>query len=387
MKILIINQHSNNHGDEAAFLGLLRYIEQNNHSLIGTVLNATNIDASSVIIKEQTNVLALRASNVFEKGAAFLGCQLNLFRILAVLSVDKFRTLVEQIRQSDIVVIGPGGENIGAYRDWLYLFNVIIALSLGKKVIFPGNSFGPSGSQYFDRLAIDVLRRCIVVAREEVSLQYLRQNGVDANSGADCALLLFADATRRKVDEREDYAVFVPNFLWKWHPRYQDKAKDLEALCISVLESLAGKFERIVLLPQTFPYPNKIEDFSDLLPEHLRSRCEVVSHASPFEQLEIASKASCLVGMRYHSIVFGAMVGTPCFAYGYERKMFGFNQRYFGGAAYVDLSAEKLEKQLPLPISIEDFALPDLSKIDNSVKDLESLLTRLLHSCGIVEAL
>jgi colanic acid/amylovoran biosynthesis protein len=378
MRALIINQHTGNHGDEAAFLGLLRLLNRADVEIIGTILNSFVVNQKSSIIPSSSKISASRVSTVLEKGMALLGCHHDIFRIMAIRLSDKLQLLTNWINEADIVLIGPGGENIGVYRDWLYMFNIIIALSLGKTVIFPGNSFGPSGSLHFDRMSLQVLRKCFVVAREEISQQYLKDNGVNASLGSDCALLLADASYRRGVTNSEEYAVFVPNLLWKWHPRFRKQKTELLVLFARIFDWLTERFSRIVVLPQTFPYPNKIEDFSSIIPINLSSRCEVVEHANPHEQLTLISKASCLIGMRYHSIVFAAMVGIPAFAYGYERKMMGFNRRYFDTSGYVDLTNHDNRNRVGLPDDVSYFPKPDLTALDQSVTELENLLTRML---------
>ena len=109
-------------------------------------------------------------------------------------------------------------------------------------------------------------------------------------------------------------------------------------------------------------------------------KIEIIKNADPYKQLEIISKSSCIIGMRYHSIVFAAMTGTPAYAYGYERKMLGFNKRYYGSDGYYDLTIEKDHNDpIPLPC-YKKFPYPDEAKMTESIDALSVLLMRCIKS-------
>lgn len=371
LKAVVINQHTHNFGDEAAYTGLVNFLSGQNVDIVATVLNVFKISEFDRENRFRGEVVAGRVSLLIEKFFAFLGCHNRLALLFSIYAIRKFRVVAGIVRNSDVVFVGPGGENIGVYRDWLYLFNVKVCLALRKTVIFPGNSFGPSGYSNFDWQALKTLSSCVVVAREEVSLDYLVSNGVQAYSGADCALLLERPPVIEHVEK--DMAVFVPNQLWKWHPRFKCRQSELEGLCSEILEWLAGKYSKVTIVPQTFPYPSKDEDFSGFIPAHLKSSVEIIGNARPALQLEIMSRAACVVGMRYHSVVFGAMANANVLCLGYERKMLGFNRRYFGGRGYFDLTNDFVTRSDDL-FKTNNFPKANSDALDESKRLIAFLL-------------
>lgn len=376
MKVLIINQHTRNHGDEAALMGLTRLLKKLGVRNITVSLNSTDIPTESEIPKVATHVIASRLSTVVHKALALGVCVLPFLAKLAVKVSERTAELARHIKEAELVIVGPGGENIGAYRDWLYLFNIQLALAHRKKVVFAGNSFGPSRSSFFDRIALKILRQCVVIAREDISLTYLKNAGIEAQLSADCALLLLNKEATPTDNATSSHAIFVPNQLYKWHPNYRGRQAELDLLINGIFEQLLEKHNRIVILPQTFPYPNGIEDFGSLIERFGQDRVQVISDAPPPRQIELISTAACLVGMRYHSVVFAAIANTPAVSFGYERKMQGFNRRFYGGMAYFDLAASKLETdtmKLPEP------AKPLQEQVLKAAADIETCLRKHLE--------
>jgi polysaccharide pyruvyl transferase WcaK-like protein len=217
----------------------------------------------------------------------------------------------------------------------------------------------------------------VVVAREDISLAYLRNAGIEAQLSADCALLLLNQETTEADNTTSNHAIFVPNQLYKWHPNYRERQAELDLLIHGIFEQLLEKQKRIIILPQTFPYPNGIEDFDYLIERFGRKRVQVISNASPLQQIELIRTATCLVGMRYHSVVFAAIANTPSISLGYERKMQGFNRRFYGGAAYFDLATSKLggnTMRLPEP------AKPLQEQVLKAAADIEACLRKHLET-------
>jgi len=375
MKVLVINQHTRNHGDEAALLGLTRLLRKLGVREIAVSLNSTDIPPGSEIPKMADHMISSRLSKPIHKFLALGACFSPAFAWLLEKFSERTAELLRHIKQAEIIIVGPGGENIGAYRDWLYLSNIQLSLLHGKKIVFAGNSFGPSRSRLFDRVALRILRRCVVVAREDISFTYLRNAGIEAQLSADCALLLFNENIASSEKKSSGYAIFVPNQLYKWHPNYRDRQVELDQLIHSTFEQLLEKHHKVKILPQTFPYPSSIEDFRYLIDRFGDHRVEVISDASPEQQIELIRNAACLVGMRYHSVVFAAIASTPTVSFGYERKMQGFNKRFFEGRSYRDLSTYGATTD---EIRLPEAATPLQDQVRQAAEDIENCLRKNL---------
>jgi colanic acid/amylovoran biosynthesis protein len=85
---------------------------------------------------------------------------------------------------------------------------------------------------------------------------------------------------------------------------------------------------KVVMLPQTFNYGTYLGDdylfFCDFKKYVKKTNIEVIPdcYSSDIQQ-SIISKASCMIGARYHSIVFAINQGIPFVALSYEHKISG----------------------------------------------------------------
>lgn len=382
MKVCIINQHTENWGDEAAFLGFVAALNDLDLDLTSVITNSTRIASQGYISSSSAKVYPLRFNSIFEKVLAFLILKYQFLFPLHRL-FKKYRRLSAVINSSDFVCVGPGGENIGAYRDYFYLFTILTALNRGKEVLFAGSSFNTSGNPYYDQIALRLLQQTRVLAREEISYEYLRRNGVKASLCSDNALYIkkyFASAISSttaqspKLSTIASYTVFVPNCLWTWHPKYKDSQsyQYLTSLIDNIFQSLTA-YGQIVVLPQTYPYPNSKEMFDNYVE---RFNVLVLPDLPSLDQINIISKSQAIVGMRYHTIVFSALANTKCFSIAYERKILGFNRKFFHGNGLLDITdRSSYDHNFSLP-SIDYFPLPDTHLIDHEVRNLYSLHER-----------
>jgi polysaccharide pyruvyl transferase WcaK-like protein len=383
MKACIINQHTENWGDEAAFLGFTAALNDLNLDLTNVIINSTQAPRQGYISSLTAKVNPLRFNSRLEKVFAFLILKYQFLFPLHSL-FKRYRKLLAIIDSNDLICVGPGGENIGAYKDYFYLFTILAALKRKKKVVFAGSSFNTSGNPKFDQIALTLLSQSRVLAREEISFNYLSSIGVAASLCSDNALYLkryyassisSTTAQSPHISGIAAYTVFVPNCLWTWHPKYKDAQshKYLTWLIDNIFQSLT-LYGPIVVLPQTYPYPNNKEAFHVYVEKY---NALVLPDVPSLDQINIISKSQAIVGMRYHTIVFAALASTRCFSIAYERKVLGFNRKFFHGCGLLDISdrsAYDLDFSLP---SINQFPRPNTKLIDEEIKNLYSLHKRL----------
>ena len=380
MKIIIINQHTKNWGDEAAFLGFISALTSLGCEVSHVLTNSSSLTDQGYIAKSKAAIFPARFKSRSEKLIALIALHLPFLFGLTYFS-KKYRDIRKIMSTASAVCVGPGGENIGAYKDYSYLLILQFALRSNKKVLFSGNSFNSSGSRIFDSIAQDILSKSQVLAREEISFHYLNSRGIAADLCSDNALYLrkyfqsailpLNSSNIPAITENTDYTVFVPNFLWTWHPKYKSHAarRFLENLITSIFESLSA-YGKIVILPQTYPYPNAIEFFDEYAAKY---NAVIVPNCPSLEQIRIIANSKAVVGMRYHSIVFSALANQKCFSIGYERKITGFNKRFYAGTGILDLTqSSALTQPFTLP-PIQEFPSPDVNLIDKEIANLLSL--------------
>lgn len=149
MKILIINQHSHNHGDEAAGKALIRSLYEEGFRDIAVSYNLAKTDPESMFhyktVRQISSVIRDRGSWRLAKWA--MKYPHSIYRFL-----PRYRKDYWEIRKADYVISAPGGINMGLYRDYGYVWRLSEAVRLGKKVAIYSPSIGPFDTQDFSTI-------------------------------------------------------------------------------------------------------------------------------------------------------------------------------------------------------------------------------------------
>lgn len=226
IKILVTNQHTANFGDDAAGFAMASQLRQQfpsaelhfvyNWPWSGPSLSIPFHDSKTF----HHNDLIIRKTDIAD-AIKYLASKVIPLTQSQSKVINDYRSLV---RQSDFVIVSPGGSNIGIYQDWICLFRVLTAVLENKKPIFHLNSIGKSGNLLFDQISKFVLKRSQVFVREQKSHNELNQWSISNVRGVDTAFSLFdskwiENSGSRIVDENS--IVFIPTRLGTWHPLYK----------------------------------------------------------------------------------------------------------------------------------------------------------------------
>ena len=328
MKILIINQHTQNHGDEAACLALVRRLLAAGYSDI-TVSYNTPCCMEDIFFIHEARVKQIK-NNFYPRGVGrILRLYLrrpNLLTRLMAFSLRRIRADYQLIKSADVIINAPGGINMGRYRDNLYVWRLKTALDLGKHVIMYSSSIGPFDmEEYFVNISRDILRRVDFLSlRDAQSCRYAEEMGRKAIGSIDTAFLM--RPTTELPPELQlppSYVVIVPHQLYAWHPQFLAmKREKLDHFYKKLLERFAGQGIPLVLLPQIFAHPQVNDEnyFKSLASGY--SNIQVISsrYCSDIQQ-KIISGADFLIGARYHSTVFAINNVVPFYSLSYEHKM------------------------------------------------------------------
>lgn len=150
MKVVVINQYTENRGDEAAGTALVKNLLKNpNIDQIDIIYNsAYKLDIENPRVKHRNEDLRL-------KNAGRVGI-LNylLFRktLLNKISIanDTMNKMSKTIRDADYIYVTPCGASIGIYQDWAFLIRLLFVIKENKTPIFCLNTIGASGNKLFD---------------------------------------------------------------------------------------------------------------------------------------------------------------------------------------------------------------------------------------------
>ncbi len=357
MRLLIINQHTSNRGDEAAGKALLRALSKKNDiRQVDILYRAVNmleeekLDLKTAPYITHHSSVALSFS---DKALIILSFLMPFSLIRILLKISSLKQELKLIENAAIVVNALGGVNIGPYKDWRYLWRLYIAVKLGKPLAIYSISFGPiPKNKLFRFISVYVLQNIKFFSiRDEQSQIYAKELHLKYIPSIDTAFLdgTFPKDLPTEMNSISDrgYIVVVPNELYSWHPYYRNINKEsLDKIYLDIINLFINKGLDIVLIPQLFGSQNDSKYFERLrqqIPnkENINITCD--EYSSDIQQ-SIVNNAEFLVGARYHSIVFAIRGEIPFVALSYEHKIKHMLSSLFLDKYAVDLK-EVLEEE------------------------------------------
>ena len=316
--VLVVNQHGDNRGDEAALLAMCSGIEAE--------LGPTQFTVRYVVF------LAFRVLKV--RPYFLLG------------NIGK--ATIAAYETADVVVSAPGGPYFGDLYvghepvHWLYVW---VARLHRVPVVLYATSAGPFQKRWanpFRRYTYRCFTRLFV--REEISAGHIRKlfagrrRNVNVEVSVDSALQVsVSPMNRRNFMESnqmsaEDQLIVVSAIHWPYpnDPSPQLRQKEYDAAVIEAIKVFAeGQPTHVVFVPQLYrsihrdtPY---LETLARQLPEDI-SR-EILSETkSSNEQRSLFAIADWVIAGRYHPAVFAVSSAVPVLCIAYEHKATGVLQ-------------------------------------------------------------
>lgn len=323
--ITVVNQHTNNYGDDAAGLALVRECLDE--------LNAGRVDVFYIWDRGQGGV-PIDDPRVHHHSLPILSGTRDVRPALAKSAILQslfrrlphpgLRELIARAGDSDFVVVSPAGSNIGIYKDWMYLLVLVSLVLAGTRPIFFQNTIGPSNSRVFNFVARFVLRRSELFVREAASQSWLAKLGLSSYLGVDTALLL--KETIVPIAEREKCIAVVPTGLSGWHRDFKgqdDGAAWRNSLADVLVRFSAGSGFAIRIVPHLYgpqAEPTELEALVEAV-RGLGGSASIAEISDLEGYVSELSTASVVVSMRYHGLILAAACGTPCVSLAYENKM------------------------------------------------------------------
>lgn len=341
MNVLLINQPTNNRGDEAAHRGLVRALSARYPAATFTVafLGAApeNVQPMRVAAANvEYELIPLRRSDALR--IPVYATRFHM-RGLAARLHPAYRRLRRMLRRADYVVNAPGGICMGAFQNWGHVFQLDLARDCRKPVAYYSRSFGPFRDvtwreRLFKRHSLELLRTFDFLAlRDAQSMALADRLGLRYVPAIDAA---FLEAPVAAIPPdvaaalgATAYAVFVPNSL-VWHVAYRGAdAGRIDRFYLALLDRLCARFPdtKVVMLPQLYGVGERGDQryFERLQAQSPhRDRLLVLPETCGSDvQQAIVARARCVVGARYHSVVFALNNRVPFVALSYEHKMPG----------------------------------------------------------------
>ena len=227
--------------------------------------------------------------------------------------------------------------------SYLSIFDLII--SMNKKYMFYAPSMGPFKDEKRNMWRKKILcKATAIVVRDPISYSYVN-NFVPEKKPIltlDSALQHDIDLTSNKVklDKYKELCSFIKNHKkcigvtitdLSWHPKYSNneiKIKIKETFT-NVLKNFVQNGYGIVFIPQLYGLGN---DYN-LMKEYCFDEdnyfviCSDDEKYDTYFQQYVIGCMYAVIGMRYHSNIFSAKMGTPFISISYEQKMQGFMKK------------------------------------------------------------
>ena len=315
MKVLIINQHTNNFGDDAAGYALVSELVERGHEVAITYIwnkNGTKIPFEHEKVTHYENYNISRDTLIRESKLFVLGRE------------GYFKKLKQLSSQYDFIFVSPGGANIGIYKDWTYLANVIVARMVNPNVLFHLNTVGESNSKIFNWISRKVLKKCILFVREKRSFDFLRTKNINSTLGVDTAFLL---SRRQKEPSDNKILTLIPTQLSNWHVDFRS-SNDGDMLKEEILPAIADFAKRSGYIVRILPhlYSSEAEStFLNMVKSQLEEQQAKVyvddGVDSFFKYDERVANSELVVSMRYHGVVLAVKNKTKIISLAYENKM------------------------------------------------------------------
>lgn len=323
MKVLIVNQHSHNFGDDAAGVSLVsNLIRQNNVEKIDIIYNAYK---SIPITDDKVNHdldITLRDMGKIQLCVYFM----TRWLFGGIVWNSTLKRMIELVRNADIVFVAPCGANIGIYKDWAFLIRLLIVCREKKSIVFHLNTLGASGNVIFDFLAKRVMKNSTIYVREERSLKYVESIGMTAKFGPDTA---FSFPTTFDYDKESMRVSFVPTQLETWHPAFKNTNVDkfvLQEIVKAIAVFCKNNNLNIHILPHLCTRDEQLYNrkIVEALVDYGMDRRSVFNREDiedVYGYNQAIAESRLVIGMRYHAIVMAAKNAVPFLSLGYENKM------------------------------------------------------------------
>ena len=336
MQITVVNAHWNNRGDEAAHRPLWAELQKRYPGCHITVL-----------FKDKNPITWFPDL----PGINYESCQFkasawdiwhSVFSEGLIGQDPKLKMMVRILKNSDLIVYPPGGSVINDRFFWSkqleYLTPFLCARVFQVPMVVCAPSMGPYDSEAPQPTRQSLLQTPLLFCvREDTSRQYLETIGIKDNVHVTMDLAFMdevdsADAELQlsRYPELSEFLANYPRVVgmtisdFKWHVNLGKDAELLERIETTARKMILSLTERgygVLLIPQLFGNQNDYNYLQAFAGEGVHVMSD---QHDTYVQQYVISRLYAVIGMRYHSNIFAAKMGTPFVAVVYEEKMGGF---------------------------------------------------------------
>ena len=356
--VLVVNQHGDNRGDEAALLAMCAGIEAELGPTQFTVIHQFNNAAAGPMLRPDAQWITLKLPK-FEALRILVYICLRIFGLRPHFLLGSLgKKTITAYETADVVVSAPGGPYFGDLYigheavHWLYVW--IAKLHRVPSMLY-ATSAGPFQKKWanpFRRYTYRCFSRLFV--REEISAEHIRglfvgrRRNVNIEVSVDSALQVSVAPIDRLPEE--DQLIVVSAIHWPYpnDPSPQLRQKEYDTSVVEAIKIFAdGRPTQVVFVPQLYGSIHRDTPYLEGLVRQVPTdiRCEVLSDTkSSNEQRAVFAAADWVIAGRYHPAVFAVSAAVPLLCIAYEHKATGVLQT--AGVPDAVLSIEKVSVEV-----------------------------------------
>ena len=340
MNILVINAHWYNRGDEAAIRSMIIELRK--------VYPGANMRIQFALAQMKSTESVIEDAEVidcFPRNREILNAMAFILSSGKICIGNGLKKYIENVAWADVILHAPGGPSLSDIYikdEPKYLCRLAIAKVLKKPYIFYAPSMGPFNRIYMNPFRKYVLKSAKeVILREAISRKYVEKlklkrtlhvtldSAFQADIDSDTYEKVFQDDIELSrffnINKRVVGITITP---LSGNPAYSDDV-NLRNKILECFQKLVIKLEEdgygVIFIPQLFGKSNDYDYMRKCAAVGKNTYVMKPSYDCFFQQF-IIGKLYMVFGMRYHSNIFSAKMGTPFVSISYEQKMRGFMQ-------------------------------------------------------------
>lgn len=265
----------------------------------------------------------------------------NLYRKLFLRFYSKeIQSTIRVFEKADAAFVKGGGflhtygGIINTYQNFYDLYHVILAQKMNIPVYIMPNSFGPFLSPFSAKLVKRVISKCkVVTSRESISQRVLlEETGIQSKLMPDLAFFLepddtFSDEQKKKIScipfGEKCVALTVRPYRFPGKKNSDELYMQYKLAICDVIKTLSKEGFYPVLVEHTYS-PNQHEQDMSCIRDVQGLLKDAVEYAVYSDltltcrQLKyVYSKFACVIGTRFHSVIFSIASGVPAIAISY----------------------------------------------------------------------
>ena len=342
--ILIVNQHGENRGDEAAMRAMINGLEKKMGKIKFTIVVQFQDTSLHIPIKKDVKFIHMKMPYINMLGL-FLYSAVMLFRIkLPFLLSSDAKIIIESYKSAHMVISAPGGPYFGDIyykHELVHWFYIWIAHQYKKPLFLYATSAGP-----FNIKPMNIVRKYlygkfgVLCVREEISQRYLQRllgDDVIIHRTADSAIQESLEPYKRadyfkeqKKSLANKYLVSVSaiQYVYPGERDVAQRRKEYTQIMLQCLKHIGARKDcHFLFFPQLYgqvhsdvPY---LEEFGQMLPSNFS--WEIVDpDANSDIQRRLFGMTDLCIASRYHPQIFAGCNGVPGICIYYEHKALGF---------------------------------------------------------------